>query len=181
VAIHHGERAAEVLLVQRYGPPVRQFLQGKVSCPAAVDDLFQDCFLLAITHLRDGRVRTTDDVASFVIGIARRLLLAYVRSKVQARGVLCDPHELDALPAEETSPEEAAERAIVRALVRARVDDLEIPRDREALVRRYLLDEDTGTVARELRVSEREVRVVLCRARERLRSACADLRGSSHR
>jgi DNA-directed RNA polymerase specialized sigma24 family protein len=60
--------------------------------------------------------------------------------------------------------------------MRTRLDELEIARDRQALVRRYVLDEDTGTIARDLGVSRAEVRVILCRARLRLSSACGDMR-----
>jgi RNA polymerase sigma factor (sigma-70 family) len=72
-----------------------------------------------------------------------------------------------------TSPEESAEREIVRRLVGSCLDDLEIARDRQVLVRRYFLDQDTETIAQEIGLSHREVRVVLCRARQRLYSAFA--------
>jgi RNA polymerase sigma factor (sigma-70 family) len=172
LAIRNGDRAAEALLVERYGPAIRRFLGRRVFSPTAVDDLFQDSFVVAISRLRDGRVRAADRLGCFMIGIARRLVLSYLRRKAKPRTLVRSP---DGLLSDDTSPEQAAEREIVRGLVGARLRGMELARDREALVRRYLLEEDTGTIARELGVSPGEVRVVLCRARRRLRSACADL------
>jgi RNA polymerase sigma-70 factor (ECF subfamily) len=168
-------RAAETMLVQQYGPAVRRFFKRRVSCAAAVDDLFQDCCVLTITRLRHGDLRAPDKPEYFMIGVARRLLLAYVRGKVESRVVLWDHDELEYQLADSVSLEEAVEQEMLGESVRARLDDLQIARDREVLVRRYLLDEDTETVARELGITESEVRVVLCRARKRLRSAWGDL------
>ena len=175
VAIASGKQTAEEALVQQYGPAVRRFLARRVPSPS-VDDLFQDCFLVAITKLRDGHLRVPEKLGCFVIGIARRLLIAYSRSTFERREVPCDPEDLDSLASNSVCPEEVMERECVRRLMRTRLGNLEIDRDRQTLVRRYVLDEDAEAIAHHLGVSRSEVRVILCRARLRLLSACDDLR-----
>ncbi len=164
--INKGDREIERLFVQRYGPLVRQFLKRKISCPATVDDLSQECFLVAITYLRNGRLRAPDKLTCFIFGVLRRLVLTYARSTMDLRALACD---LDELVGDGFSPEETAEQEIIRALVHARLDDLKIARDRRVLAQRYLLDQDSEAIAQDLGVSQNELRTVLCRARQRLR------------
>jgi len=126
--------------------------------------------------LRDGRLRVPEKLGWFVIGIARRLFIAHVRNTIKRHEVPCAPEELDSLASDNTCPEEVMERESLRRLIRTRLGKLEIDRDRQTLVRRYVLDEDPDAIAHHLGVSRSEVRVILCRARLRLSSACDDLR-----
>jgi DNA-directed RNA polymerase specialized sigma24 family protein len=73
--------------------------------------------------------------------------------------------EYDNAPAENE-----VERLIVRDCVQKALCGLASSRDREILMRRYLLDHDAGSIQRDLHMSESGLKVALHRARCRFRT-----------
>lgn len=73
-------RAGE-LLVQRYLPKLERYFRAKVNDWASADDLVCDTLCAVLTAVVKPRAEPVEDVAAFIVGIARNKLRAYYRNK----------------------------------------------------------------------------------------------------
>src|SRR4029434_1997777 len=74
-----GDTTAEAELVPRYGRGVSLILRRVAGARTAVDDLFQEVFLLAIVKVRHGELRDPDRLSGFICALARNLAIDYSR------------------------------------------------------------------------------------------------------
>ena len=75
-----GDRTAEAELVARYARGIRVIISRASSDRAAVDDLCQETFRIALEKVRRGDVRDPDRLAGFICSLARNLVVDHFPS-----------------------------------------------------------------------------------------------------
>ncbi len=164
-AIAAGNRDAESALVEKYGPALRYILRREVRDWDCADDLYQESFRITLERLRDRGLEQPDQLAAFLLGVARRLVKAHRRTGVR---VVASSDSSETVADSAPTPLELAIRSEQATSVWAAIERLDVPRDRE-LLRRYLLDEDKETICNALGMGVHQFNKTLCRARRRLR------------
>jgi RNA polymerase sigma-70 factor (ECF subfamily) len=161
-----GDGAAARMLIERHRAALVRFFGRKLGEPA--EDLVQDT-LLACVEGRD-RFRRQSRFRSYLLGIARNVLFAHLRSRQH------EQIDLDATRLEDESPtpsdllaRETDERLLLAALQR-------LPTQTRTLLELYHWQGLTGPeLASVLGIGERTARSRLLRAKERLRAIAGRL------
>src|SRR5688572_20673091 len=96
------DRKAEEQFCRRFAPRIRLFGLKRLRSDAAAADLVQDVLILVLDKLRAGEVREPEQIASFVFGTARQLVIDSRRSSGR-RTRLLDTFVLDLEPAEDSA------------------------------------------------------------------------------
>jgi RNA polymerase sigma-70 factor (ECF subfamily) len=156
----HGEAAAEEAeLCRRLAPRVRLYGLRHLRDEDAAADLVQVVLLRTIEKLREGGVREPERVASFVLGVARMACHEARRTGRREIALTADV----ALPAAASPPEPLGRDHLARCLDALR------ERERTVLVLSYYQDESATAIGSALGLSDGNVRVIRCRALEKLR------------
>lgn len=170
-AIAKGDAAAEEALVVKYAEGLRYILRRETRDSATADDLCQETFRVVLERLRKRRLADPDKLASFVIGVARKLLQAHRRASSR---LLVQPGLLEQIEDAAQTPLEAAVRSEERRLLARAIEKLSVARDREILARCYLMDQDRQEICAALKLDRSQFNKALSRARSRLRDLLAD-------
>jgi len=172
-----GDPEAERLFVERYDRPIRAVLRQRLRQQADVEDFVQDTLGLALSKIRDGQVREPDKLGSFLMSMARNLVIEHFR-RLQRRRTDADSDRVaeQAAPASDLHPgTEARLLANERTqLVHRMLLELETPRDRDILTRFYLQEEEKDSICDDLGLSALHFNRVLHRARQRYKKAFED-------
>ena len=155
-------------LFAHFSRPVRAKLRTRLRSPELVDDAFQETFLRVYTYFRSGK--TLDNPASlpgFIHTVCHNIILELLRSHTRHPQVpegAPDPVDSSLGPEDRVVTEER--KAIVRRVLG------ELPeKDHRILHRVFLDEEDKDNVCRELGVDRDYLRVLLYRARSRMKTA----------
>ncbi len=165
-AIREDRPGAADELVSRFGRGVRYALRRESHRPFILEDLFQETFCVALAQIKEGRLKDSNSLGSFLYGIARLTAWDTNRSekKRQERYVpLTTDVEVHHDPYHQLQIRESAQ------LVRKVINQLPSPRDREVLFRVYLAEEDRAQICSDLDLSPQQFNLILHRARERYR------------
>jgi RNA polymerase sigma-70 factor (ECF subfamily) len=165
--IRRGDEDAETELVRRYRRGVAAIVARAGQGRVPVEDLCQDVLATVIEKVRADAVRGPERLSGFVAGLARMMVLDYVR-KERARSLI-----EARMPAPPTVQPPDAVNQLLRderaAIVHAVLGELESTRDREILFRFYLAEDDKDRICRDLGLTAVHFNRVLFRARERYR------------
>ena len=153
---------AEAELCRRLAPRVRLYGLRHLRNEAAAEDLMQQVMLKMIERLRAGALREPDKLASFVFGICRMVVLDLRRGQAR-RGRLLDTYGDALLPPETQSPNLDHARL---AFCLERLPE----RERTVLLLTFYDDIPAAELARELDLSQANVRVIRHRGLEHLRA-----------
>jgi len=179
-SIQEGDRTAEEELIDRYRRGVTVVLRASARRnAAAVDDLFQETFRIAIEKIRGGSLREPAKLSGFLCSIARNLAIEHFR-KTAARKIAGSPEELS-LPSAEEDPLEGVLRSERAAAVRRVLSELPTARDRQILFRFYLAEEEKEAICRDLNLTSLHFNRVLFRAKERYRELYRRVAGGGAR
>ena len=165
--IQHGDSEAEADFVLRYRRGVTVIVTKAGRGRVPIEDLCQDVLATAIEKVRAGSVRDPERLSGFVAGLARMVVMDYVR-KERSR----DAIEARMPPAPTAHAPEAVSRLLQEeqaASVRTLLGELDSERDREILFRFYLAEDDKERICRDLGLTALHFNRVLFRARERFR------------
>jgi RNA polymerase sigma-70 factor (ECF subfamily) len=163
-----GDGQAEAELVERYSRGVTFVISRETGGASAADDLYQDTFRIALEKIRRGDLREPEKLSGFVLGIARNLVIDYFRRAARQDSLT----EIDeAAPLSHPAPSQLDEllRKEQAALVRRVIDELPSERDRQALFRFYIAEEEKESICADLGLTGVHFNRVLHRARERYR------------
>lgn len=155
-------------LVAHFSRPVQCKLRARLRSPELVQDASQETFLRVLSYFRSGK--TLDNPASlpgFVHAVCHNIGLEFLRAHTRHPQVpedAVDPVDTAQDPEDRLVSEER------KGIVRRILEDLP-EKDRELLRRVFLNEEDKDTVCNELKVSRDYLRVLLYRARLRLKTA----------
>lgn len=157
------DAAAEGELYRRLAPRARLYGLRHLRDPHAAHDLMQQVLLMTLERLRAGKVRDPEQVASFVLGMCRMVVLEIRRGTWRRETLLqtygdmpeaVDPADSHALDADKL----------------AGCLDRLAERERTVVVLTFFGDQAGDEVARELGLSAGNVRVIRHRALGRLRT-----------
>jgi RNA polymerase sigma-70 factor (ECF subfamily) len=167
-ALRDRDQAAESHLISVFSGPVRCKLRTLLRSPELVQDASQETFLRVLSYFRSGK--TLDNPANlsgFVLSVCQNIGLEYLRAYTRHDQMPMNlPEQVD----RRMNPEEGAVDRERRDLVRQFV--FELPeKDRDLLRRVFLEEEDKDQVCAEMKVTRQYLRVLLYRARVRLRTA----------
>jgi len=162
-----GDPEAEAPFCRRFAPRIRLFGLKRLRNEAAADDLVQDVLIVALQKLRAGAVREPERIASFMLGMARQMMLDSMRNSGRRERIFTE-FPIDLIPVEEPAVEEPNEGRLQHCLQA-------LPeRERTVLVMTFYEDRPAEAVGDELGLSAGNVRVIRHRGIERLR-LCLDV------
>lgn len=164
-----GDRAAETELVLQYQRGVRFLLLRKTQgdLPLA-EDLCQETLIVAISRLRERALDEPEKLSAYIHGIAANLFIGDLRRSVR-RNTHADSDAIDLATDQSAGHPEVLSREQVCGLVRELIDEMPTARDRELLLRTYVLDQDKTAICQALELDSIHFNRVLSRARLRLR------------
>ena len=167
-----GDRQAFQHLFDRHRDRVAAACRQRLRGSSDVDDAVQEAFARALAKLP--QLKEPERFASWVTTIAIRVCTDHHRAS--RRTVVLDLHAEAHADLEDTSarPDDLVLAAEHSASVRATFAALG-ERDREALILRHVADAPVSVVASRLGLTEGSTRVLLTRARHRLRAATSAL------
>lgn len=163
-----GEEHAEQELVERCGATLRFLTLRYARDDADAEDLYQETLILALEKIRHREVQQPERLAGFLRALAKNLgIQRYRRRSYSAEQSSTELPE----PADEHQPDALGrlmhgERS---RLTRRLLAELEMPRDREVLVRYYLREEKSTHICADLGLDGDHFYRVLHRARQRFR------------
>lgn len=172
--IRAGDAAAERELYLNYARALRYLVQRRCGDEHLAHDLVQECFRIALTHLRAGKLENPDTLAGFLRGIALNLVSTQQRSGWRERSTDTDADLPGIEDVETPGPLEVVTREQLRMLVRRLIAEMPVQRDRELLWRYYVLDQDKQLLCDALQLSPTHFDRVLHRARNRFRELASE-------
>lgn len=167
-----GDRDAFRHLFDRHAHRVMAACRKKTRSSADVEDAVQEAFVRALANL--DQLRNPEQFGAWVRSIAIRACLDQHRRTKRVIAVE-DDWQIDRADTAPL-PDELAERRERDAALWASMDRLG-ERDRTALYLRHIAEAPVAAVASELGMTEGSTRVMLVRARERLRLVASGLAG----
>jgi RNA polymerase sigma-70 factor (ECF subfamily) len=160
--------AAETELYRRFAPRVRLYGLRHLRDEDAARDLMQQVLLLTIEKLRDGAVRDTDMIGSFILGTSR-MLAVNLKRRDRRREALLEAFA-SAPPLVSAAPSGLDEEELEGCLSGL------AERERTVVLLTFYGDRPSRDIAQTLGITEGNVRVIRSRAIERLR-ACMGVTG----
>jgi RNA polymerase sigma-70 factor (ECF subfamily) len=166
-----GEAAAEAELVERCGGVLRFLARRFTRSEADAEDLYQETLILAIEKIRHREVREPERLAGFLRALVKNLSTQqYRRRSYEAEkpsGHLADVADIE---------DERLPSPLGGLLHRERTDlthrllaELNVPRDRDVLLRYYIAEDSSARICADLEIDEDHFYRVLSRARQRYR------------
>jgi RNA polymerase sigma-70 factor, ECF subfamily len=174
--IREGDSRAEAELVERYRRGIAIILRAESRNAAAVDDLFQETFRIALEKIRQGDLRDPRRLSGFICSLARNLVIDHFR-KVAARRTTGDA-KLAEIASVRVDPLETLVRIERGEFVRRVLSEMPSDRDRQILFRYYVAEDEKDAICRDLDLTSLHFNRVLFRARERYRDLYLERAGS---
>ena len=168
--VRAGHTQAFSTLFDRHRDAVMRVCAQRLRGRSDVDDAVQEAFATALARLH--QLRDPSRFGPWVRSIAVRACTDHHRSV--GRVIVLDDDGVSSLIDLSPGPDEVLEQREHAAAVRASLSGLG-DRDRQALLRRHLDEAPVAAVAVELGLTEGSTRVLLTRARHRLRDAVSGL------
>jgi RNA polymerase sigma-70 factor (ECF subfamily) len=167
-----GDAVTEDHFAQYFGDLIRIKANARLRSGHAADDVRQETLLRVLRSLRAGASEHPERLGAYVNTVCNNVILEVFRR--DRRLTELPPGDIPSGHAGAESGMLAEER---RVLVRRALDDLSA-KDRQLLQRIFLDENDKDLVCKEFSVSRDYLRVLLHRARTRLRTALSQGRGA---
>ncbi|MGB9606716.1 MAG: RNA polymerase sigma factor, partial [Bryobacteraceae bacterium] len=163
--IRGGDPAGMEQLYAIFSRGVRFYLCRQVG-PEELDDRVHDTFLIVVQAIRKGELRDPERLMGFVRTVVRRQVAAYIERAVQIRRGQTELHPGLPVSDARSNPElEAFARQKVEIM--QKVLESVSRRDREILIRFYLLGQTQQQICREMKLTETQFRLLKSRAKAR--------------
>jgi RNA polymerase sigma-70 factor (ECF subfamily) len=166
--VRAGHPSAFATLYRAHAPAVYRVARERVPVVEAATDVVQETFARALASL--DKLREPDRFRPWILSIARHAAIDDRRSR--SRLTPLGDESAGALPSDDRGPEEVAELAELAELLEVCVGDLS-PRDATAVYLVTHLGLSPAEVGAALGISPGAAKVVVHRARRRLRDALA--------
>jgi RNA polymerase sigma-70 factor (ECF subfamily) len=161
--VRGGDGEAEAELFRRLAPRIRLYGLRHLRDRSAADDLVQDVLLMTFDSLRAGKVREEERLASYVLGMCRRVAIEAARGTARRQRLL-DRFGPDLAPPAWVHDEAPLDSGRLTACMERLAE-----RERSVVVLSFYADRDASQIASELGLSPANVRVLRHRALARLR------------
>ncbi|HEY3822955.1 MAG TPA: sigma-70 family RNA polymerase sigma factor [Bryobacteraceae bacterium] len=165
-ALSARNEAVENHLIAQFSMAVRAKLRARLRSPELAEDAYQETFLRVLGYFRSGKtLNKPASLPGFIHGMCNNVALELLRQHTR-QGQIPEHHQgpIDSSlnPQEQLVTEER--KTIVRRLLE------ELPEKDRLVLRRIFLDEaDKDVVCREFNIDRDYLRIVVFRARKRLR------------
>ena len=141
-------------------------LRRKLNNRELAADLLNEAVVIALEHMRSGRLGESERITGYVFKVTMNLLRNYQRNMNNRQDLRA---ATDFLPSLSHASDVTADQQRIKELVRIVIDSLGTARDRE-IVRRYYLDEEQKEgICAALGVTPLNFDKIVCRARQRLK------------
>lgn len=161
-----GKAGAEDRLAIKFRPMIYALLIKLTSDPVRAEDLTHETLILVLQKLRSDAVNKPEKLTSFVFSTAKFSFLGWLRKKDNQVELL---ENMGDLVGEHDSPEDECLSMEYSQTLETLIDQLNVPRDREILKRRYLSDQSKNEICHALALTQQHYDRVISRARLRLR------------
>ena len=155
----------EAHFTKYFGELLRIKLRARLRSAEMIEDVRQETFLRVFRALRDGSVQHPERIGAFVNAVCNNVLLEHLRSRDRH---MPPPDDNIDYPDAAPTPDELAVSEERRQQVQKIL--AELPDKDRALIRAvFLMDEDKDEVCRRFHVDREYLRVLLHRARLKMR------------
>ena len=165
--LRDGDEATEDHFARYFGDLLRIKARSSLGATAAADDVQQETLLRVLRNVRRGAVEHPERLGAYVNSVSKNVMLELFRRDQKT-------HQFPEEGPEIASQEEGAEAGVLqderKDLVKRALDELPA-KDRELLRRVFLAEEDKDKVCQEYDVNRDYLRVLLHRARRKLRAS----------
>lgn len=168
-AIQQGDTNMENAFCQHYYPRLRRQLQ-RLNGGACTDDITQDVLITVLLRLRNEGIEQPELLDRYVYQTARYTFLGWIRQPAQQLTHNCPMADDQSEPVADETTEQLAMAGQQRHLIARLIDSLYVERDREVLLRAYILDEPKKSVCHAMTLSNTHFDRIIFRARQRLRT-----------
>lgn len=168
VRAHQGDRAAESALIARTRPAVLRMLERRMGNRSDAEDCTQEALEIVLSRIRGVGLEHPETVGAFIVATARNVAIAHRRLDAR-RKTTPDSDAIDATADASPGFVDELDRERLGRAVRELVNELPLARDRDLLVRHYLLDESRESLCARYDLDPPHLARVLHRARQRFR------------
>lgn len=164
--IKEGNSEAESELIRKYQRGLRFMIRNHTNDDELAKDLVQETFIVVIQRLRSKSIFEPAKLSSFLHRTARNIMIGHIR-KTSRRRTDANSEVIDRTEGTLESPDTAAIRDQEAVIVRQLLKEMRCERDRQILLRFYLLEQEKLRICEDLELSEVHFNRVLYRARQR--------------
>jgi len=161
--IKAGEDAGMEQLYKLFSRGIRYYLCRQLG-PQELEDKVHDTFLIVVNAIRRGDLREPERLMGFVRTVVRRQVAAYIEQAVHNRKEQTDLESGVAVADRKDNPEQEAMIQQKAELMKSVLSCLS-ERDRDILVRFYLLEQTQEQICREMSLTETQFRLLKSRAK----------------
>ncbi len=161
--IKEGEDAGMEQLYKLFSKGIRYYLCRQLG-PQELEDKVHDTFLIVVNAIKRGDLREPERLMGFVRTVVRRQVAAYIETAVHTRRDQTDLENGVSVVDRTHNPEQKAMVREKAALMKSSLEAL-CDRDRDILVRFYLLEQPQEQICSEMALSETQFRLLKSRAK----------------
>src|SRR5256714_4220282 len=161
--IKAGEDAGMEQLYKLFSRGIRYYLCRQLG-PQELEDKVHDTFLIVVNAIRRGDLREPERLMGFVRTVVRRQVAAYIEQAVHNRKEQTDLESGVTVADRKDNPEQEAMIQQKAELMKSVLSCLS-ERDRDILVRFYLLEQTQEQICREMSLTETQFRLLKSRAK----------------
>jgi RNA polymerase sigma factor (sigma-70 family) len=163
--IERGEDEAMTELYRLFLQSVRYSLYRQMGAQD-LEDTLHDSFLIVVQAIRRGDLREPERLMGFVRTIVRRQVAAHIDAVVQERSQRMPVDPATGLAAYDCNPEQALIRQQREEIAQGVLEAI-CERDRQILVRFYLLEQSPDEICDDMGLSRTQFRLMKSRAKAR--------------
>ena len=151
-SIQNGIESAGADLFAKYAGRVYYLALRELRSPADAEDVRAETFLRVLKAIRNQQVRSPDQLSSYILGVARNIILESLRSPHRA----ANERDVPDVASPDPEPELGED---VRQAIEVTIHRLK-PKEREFLRLYYYEDLPKAEIARRIGIGEERVRLV---------------------
>jgi RNA polymerase sigma factor (sigma-70 family) len=163
--IQRGDPAAMAELYRLFSQSIRYSLFRQLG-PQDLEDMLHDAFLIVVQAIRRDELRDPERLMGFVRTVVRRQVAAHIESIVHVRTQQAVLDASAALPAFNSNPEQMVIRRQREEIAQAALESI-CERDRQILIRFYLLEQPVEEICHDMGLSRTQFRLLKSRAKAR--------------
>lgn len=165
--IFKGDLACEDALYRKYQAGLTLMLEKRTDDRARAEDLCQDTLLIVLLNLRKGDLREVEKLTGYVYQTAKYVHLAWTR--LASTKTDRNHQNTDDIVSDD-NPETLQIRRQEIEAIRSLISELNMPRDRELLVRHYVEEQNKKEICDALQVSATHFDRIIYRAKSRFKA-----------
>ncbi len=158
-----GEDAGMEQLYKLFSRGIRYYLCRQLG-PQELEDKVHDTFLIVVHAIKRGDLREPERLMGFVRTVVRRQVAAYIEQAVHTRREQADIESGVTVADRKKNPEQEAMLHEKAELMKSALQSLS-QRDRDILVRFYLMEQPQEQICREMSLTETQFRLLKSRAK----------------